>query len=66
MFFLLPLRVNESDGSESVPWANSLLIAVNVLIFFLTASSAGTWPSVRGPACRPFSPTVSPTPARCI
>ncbi len=38
MFLILPLRVDESNGSERAPWANSLLIVVNVLVFFLTAN----------------------------
>jgi len=37
MFLFMPVRVHESSGSERVPWANSLLIVVNVLVFvFLT------------------------------
>jgi membrane associated rhomboid family serine protease len=35
MFAFWPLRVKEPDGSERIPWANALLIVVNVLVFFL-------------------------------
>ena len=37
MFLFLPLRVKATDGSERIPWANALLIVLNVLAFFLAA-----------------------------
>src|ERR1700740_1789479 len=38
MFALMPLRVTEPGGSERIPWANALLIVLNVLAFFLTGA----------------------------
>lgn len=34
MFFLWPVRVEDSSGREAVPFVNSVLIAINVMIFF--------------------------------
>ncbi len=48
MFLILPLRVDESNGSERAPWANSLLIVVNVLVFFLTANLGWNFAVGRG------------------
>jgi membrane associated rhomboid family serine protease len=39
MFLFMPVRVGESNGSQRVPWANSLLIVINVLVYvFLTGA----------------------------
>ena len=37
MFFVLPVCVKDPSGRDTVPLANSLLVAANVLVFFLNA-----------------------------
>jgi membrane associated rhomboid family serine protease len=46
MFFLLPVQVKEPDGGQRVPFANALLIAINVLVFFLNGYLG--WPLAVG------------------
>lgn len=35
MFLAIPIQVHTSASSKEAPWANSLIIAINVLVFFL-------------------------------
>jgi membrane associated rhomboid family serine protease len=41
MFFFWPLLVKSPDGSDRIPWANALLIVVNVLVFVLLTEAFG-------------------------
>jgi membrane associated rhomboid family serine protease len=41
MFFLLPIQVRGSDDRDTVPLANALLIAANVMVYFLAGAGAG-------------------------
>ncbi len=36
MFFLVPIKVNEPGGRDTIPLANAILIAVNVLVISFT------------------------------
>lgn len=47
MFLLFPVQVREPNGRDTVPFANAVLIAVNVVVFFLNGYLG--WPLVVGP-----------------
>ncbi len=41
MFFLIPTRICETNGRDSIPAANACLIAANVVVYFLFGSGIG-------------------------
>ena len=51
--FLIPLRVKVQGGGEGVPWANALLVAINVVVFFLNSFLG--WPLAVGRGCNPLT-----------